>query len=243
MKPRICSFLLGVTALSFLGCGGGGSDSGTNPTPVPAQDPAGIWIGTNTYTGGSTASIISACDEQGNFRYFASDDSVGVGKLTVSGASFTGTGTVFTSSMAILPLSFSGGALTSAASITSHWSAGSYSGDLTVAFNALYNRPASLATVAGAYAGTSTSGSSPELTILADGSFTGTSTGGAFSGTISTINPAKNLFQVAMTQEGETYTGLAFWADSTATAPLVANTFYVHVSNSTYGMAAILTKQ
>jgi len=245
MKKSMISGITMSVALAFLACGGGGggTSSGGSGTPPSTQDPAGIWIGTNSTNGVGTTTVIAACDPQGNFRYFASDDSVGLGSLTVSGATFTGSGIVFPSPASPLALALNGGTLSAANSLTSQWSAGGTSGSLNLTFNTLYARPVTLASLAGDYQGSATSGTTPSLTILPDGTFQRTGSGEPFSGTITLIDTNKNLFRVTMTQAGEDYTGLAFWSDGTVAAPLSSGALYVHVSNRFYGMAATFTKQ
>jgi hypothetical protein len=92
-------------------------------------------------------------------------------------------------------------------------------GTLDLTFDALYNRPSSLGTVAGAY-----SVGAGFLTIAADGSIWGHEpTIGDYSGQISVIDPAYNLYRVQLTLSavGFVGNGLATMDDSVSPSRLM----------------------
>lgn len=101
-------------------------------------------------------------------------------------------------------------------------------GSVQLSYSALYERPSSLAKLAGSYTtmhpGTSgmvaTSGSS--ITVLADGSFIGTETASdgkglvkrSYTGQFSLIDESRNLYALTVNVDGVPMTGYAFMDDS-----------------------------
>lgn len=240
MKRLPASLIMISASITFLACGGGG---GGNSTPAGStQSTAGIWTGTST-NGSNSLTFIGLCDSQGNFRSSSSDNSVDVGQLTVTGATFAGTGEIYNPA-AVSSITFSNGIITTGISISGQWSGGGESGALSATFDQLYNRPVTLASLAGSYVGVFTDGTSGSLTLQADGTYTSNPVG-SFSGSVTLPDTSKNLFSVTYTNLGsnETLSGLGFWADSQVTSPLTANTFFVQVTNASYGVAAVLVKQ
>lgn len=234
MKFLLPGLLLGLT----LACGGtqqASLNSGAYPD--------GIFTGTLNSTGNGASAIWGAATTTGELR-FASFDDAGVANLA------NNTGTLYAAQAAGIPLTLSSVTLIQAGSINGSYAFSGDSGTFTLAYNTLYLRPQSMATLAGTYAATAaqtTTGLQESLTLDAAGNVTGTDATGTFSGTLTQLYSNKNLYRVAITYTsgtgaGASYTGLAFWADTASN--LTANALYVQMSgtNTTYGLAAILVK-
>jgi hypothetical protein len=204
MKVLFHSVLLFVTA-ALVSCGGG-----STPTPNPIQGvfPGGIWHGTDSASGLAMTGLV---DEPGSGEFMRADKAVFQGQVSTSGSNsisvdadgypgsaigkfpdgsqhgiWTVTGTIQERQSISTTTKFTTDAGTST------------QGTLDLTFDALYNRPSSLATVAGRYLV-----DVGYLTIAADGSISGHEpTIGDYSGQISVIDPAYNLYRVQLTLSG-----------------------------------------
>jgi hypothetical protein len=111
------------------------------------------------------------------------------------------------------------GSGTGGASLAGTYASAYDSGTFTFTYNAgaQYASAVVMANVAGAYTSTVTSSGYPiSGRLTSAGAITGTDAFGAFSGTITAVDPAKNAFRVNVTytptgQAARTYTGLAFF--------------------------------
>jgi hypothetical protein len=200
MKPLFHSVLLFV-AVVLASCGGGGSTPA--PDPIQGVSPGGIWHGTDSATG---LAITGLVDETGSADFMRADNAVFDGQVSTSGSNSIsvdaqGYAQKFPdgSQHGIWTVN---GTIQERQSITATNalrtdSGTSTHGTLDLTFDALYNRPSSLATVAGSY---TISGRCSYLSIGSDGGIGGhICTVADISGQISVINPAYNLYRVHLT--------------------------------------------
>jgi len=230
----------------FVGCGGGGGGSKA-PDPGPTQDPSGIWTGTFTLSGSSSQTLIAASTPGGSIRFWVEDGSLGVAQISVSGSTFTGSGTDYLPDGTTQTITFSNTSLTTKTSLVCQvdFNVGDH-GTVSMSYDPLYGRPVTVSALAGTFhadGSKTSSGSTADLTISASGAIAGSSGAGAFTGTITQIDTAKNLFNVSINYSGDstTYTGYGFWSDGQS-AKFDADTLYVQLSGGGSGFAAAVAK-
>ena len=252
--------LLILACALLLGCGGGGngpasgagmSTPGNIPTPEPIA--GGIYYGVDNFNNGSGSFLVAgAIDPSGQLRLGQMTQGPGPGclggRLTGTAAALTGTGTEF--SAPATPgsgraITFGPGTLALDAPGLP-WSDSSGTGYFTLTTDPVYLEPLTPASQAGAYrsaAYQNNLGSAITLTLLGDGTFSGSATFGAFTGTMAVLTPGANLCSVTLTATGTrtTFTGLGFWSDQSPN--LVQNALYLEVNAPTYGLTAILQPQ
>lgn len=198
---------MAVSVIAVAGCGGGGGDT---PAPAPATTAEGTYRG--TITNSPSASAFSAIVlEDGQF-WTAYGNSVG-GGLVVSGL-IQGQGTSSNGSFTSSTVKDFGAVPALAGTLSATYVSGvSLSGTITaggstVGFNGTavpaaefnYNAPASLSSVVGNWNLSSTSGDAIALAVAANGTFTGTATGGcSVSGTVAPRPSGKNVFNIQFT--------------------------------------------
>ena len=213
MRTLVCSVLL-MAGAELASCGGGSSRP-----PIQGVSPGGIWHGTDSASG---LAITGLVDEAGFGEFVRADNAVFQGQVSTSGSDsisvdadgyaefkfpngsqhgiwmVTGTIQERTSISATSKFTPDGGTTSQ--------------GSLQLTFDPLYNQPSSLATVAGGYlvgAGF--------INIGPDGSISGHEpTIGDYSGQISVIDPAYNLYRVQLTLTASTG-GVVFDANGLAT--------------------------
>ncbi|GLH72323.1 hypothetical protein GETHLI_08250 [Geothrix limicola] len=222
--------VLSTPLVVLLGCGGGGSGSSvsftSNPNPpVQSLNLEGPWTGNlQSYSGGSvtaTALVLAS----GEMRYVASNGIQAVGNLSVSGTTFTGSGTMYAPTGSV----FLGGGTTasfvlsgtgtSGTTMTGTYSSLVDNGTMSFTYNtqALYSTPVVMSNVAGSYLSVSTSsGYSTTGTLTAAGAFSGSDGHGTFTGTLSAVDATKNAFRVTINylptgQIAQAYSGLGFF--------------------------------
>jgi hypothetical protein len=207
------------------GGGGGGGAPGVAQMPLPPNaSPGGIWNGTDSVSGLAVVGIVT---EAGQFYFIRSDGAQFTGTVSVSGTTVSGnllgfapfgttyadgsnhgtgtlSGTVAERSTLNLAIVFT----TSAGTATTS--------NLPMTFNATYDEPSSLATMAGTF--TAVDGS--VVSVSGGGSVTGqnATNGCVINGMISVINPSYNAYGVSYSfasctglyavQNGVTETGL-----------------------------------
>jgi len=146
-----------VLVSSLVGCGGGGGGGGGGPTPQPNASIGGIWKGTDSISG---LPVIGLAAETGQFHFIRQDGVQYYGTGTTSGnavtANFTGVtplGTAFPDGSTYGTGTLSGTVSersTLSGSTSFRTAAGnSDSGNVTLTYNALYDRDSSLTTIAG----------------------------------------------------------------------------------------------
>jgi hypothetical protein len=210
MKSIAPTLALALASVLLLSCGsnsGSASNSQSSSTPGQAQ---GVYLG-NTSTGYALNGIILPNDKfyaiygsvSGNAFYVcgiatgqgASDS----GKFTATESDFDycdGPQVVYSGTVAA---TYTRGSSISG-SITENGNAATFTGTVPVVSLFDYNTPASLATISGSWSGSLTDGESASVTVDSSGVANGMSSSGcAFSATISADSSNKNFFDVSLT--------------------------------------------
>lgn len=220
---RWVAFGLGFIIASSLlaGCGGGGSSSPSTPPPVntpppppPDASPGGIWQGTQT-SSGQSQQVIGLITETGEFHFIQADGVQYIGALGIDGNAASGTfeAAVPIGEQFVDGSTGGGGTLTftinERQTITGTFTfvtdAGSSSeGDISLAFNPLYNRNSSLATIAGTYTDAFAPGSDA-VTVSSNGQLfyqDGSGTNCTANGQVSIINASFNAYRISFQYSG-----------------------------------------
>jgi hypothetical protein len=215
---------LGATMLALIlsACGGGGSS--TPPAPTITTTAEGVYVGTIS-NGNSFDGIVL---EDGSY-YVLSGPLTAAG-LTVSGfaqgsgtsnnGSFTSTNLInylATGAVVLGSVSASYNTNTLSGTVTGGGIANTFSGAKPANTSYVYNIPANLANITGAWTLADMKGGNIAMTISPTGSFTGTGTSGCiFSGTLTPRASGKNVFNFAATfgaapcaLPGQTFSGIA----------------------------------
>ncbi|MBI4913234.1 MAG: hypothetical protein HY823_10890 [Acidobacteria bacterium] len=250
MGGRCEGLLVGLVLCLGCGGGGGGSTGGGGGTPVPNQNPAGHWRGTvHSVTTGQTLSAEALVVSTGEFRYVASNWVQAVGSLSVSGASASGSGTMFGPPGFTFPggaqtatVTMSGGQISAKSQFTGTYTGGGDTGTLSFLYQADFDAPPPLANMAGAWAALSyncSTGYPTTASLSSSGTFTGSDAFGTITGSLSQVNPAQNLYRVTLTYRFNaggatvTYNGLACFTSAG---------FLVQCSSSSQEFCALFTR-
>lgn len=234
MRPA--AIALPALSILFLACGG---PSGS--APAPQGDAQGLYTGTivSRTAGNLTATV--AISPAGEMRYVASNNMLAVAQVpTRSGKVYEGTlGLV--SSMSVSGLTIRPGIGLSG----SYTMSAGDSGTFNFTYTPLYERPRTIASLAGTYiAAVTTSGYGSRFTVDAVGNLSGQdSDGTTYTGRVTLPDPSRNLFGVTIAYAtGRTFSGLAFWSD--AAAGLTPDALYFQLSgvNNTYAVGGVFVK-
>lgn len=210
-----------ASVAALAACGGGGS----SPNPIQGPSPGGIWHGTDSASGFAITGFV---DETGFGEFMRADNAVFQGQISTSSSnSISLDADGYPQSSVGFPDGSQHGIWTVTGTIQERNSITASTkfttdrgtvmeGTLHLAFDTLYNQPSSLATVAGGYiVGTGF------VNIESDGSISGHEpTIGDYSGQVSLIDPAYNLYRVQLTLIG-TANGLATMDNTVSPARLV----------------------
>ena len=227
-RSVVSLILIGLLSMTIGGCGSGGdSPPASSPTSAPVATTAeGLWRTGSTET---NRTILGAVLDDGTYYFFYSEQAARtrIGGL-VQGNSTANKG-IFTSDNA-KDFDFEGGVVQSETIAANYTERQSLNGPVLSAgtgafittFDAAYDTPPSLASLAGAYTGQSgnpeNGGVDPTtLTVAADGGFSGIANSCSFSGTM-TPRVRGNIFDLSVTftgaipclHAGETLTGIAY---------------------------------
>lgn len=241
MKKQLLAMVIAATGLFGLaGCGGGGG-GGAAPAPV-SQAIDGIWIGTLTSTPvAQTFGIIGVIAPNHQLRFISTAGVQYFGRAAVAGnrvtAAVTGiapAGFIFLSGGNTTTGNISGTVVAST-SLNGTYTAINDSGTFSLTYSPTYNRPASLSLLAKTWTGAISSGGIATITISPGGVISGTDTMGcSYAGTVSVIDPAKNIYNATVTASvcapTATYTGYAILQD---VAPGTNNQIDFIVGNAT----------
>lgn len=202
---------LGCIALALsLACGGGGGGGGTTTTPPPTNAIAtGFWIGTVTYSTGSSYSagaMVSGSDLRvyslADPAFISSMGSISISQnaITGNGLSYLKAGLVWTSTGSGITSASYSGTVTTQNSMTLTVQQTGFTATYSLGFASdFYNRTISLPIVAGFFNSAATANTFDlpcTFTISSNGTMTGTGAGGvSFTGSITQLG-ANNLFQV-----------------------------------------------
>ena len=219
-----------LNAISFViaalsGCGGGGGSSSAAPTPTPPVAKAqGLFEGV-TASGTSLEEIVL---EDGSFwGIYGTQSGSGLlvsgfetGQVTSSNNGFSLTFTDFPNPGNTSVSGTGSGSYTASAfngSVTENGVTQSFSLSSPATSAYVYNTPALVSSVTGTWSGNLTDGESGSVTILSDGTFTGTTSGGCgFSGKFTPRPSGVNVFNVTLnfgvslcSYPGQVATGIA----------------------------------
>lgn len=252
---RICtSVILVVSTLLTAACGGGDSGGSTSPPkPTPIATTPGIYSGSFTSstsgTGGDLVGIVTA---DGQARFFSTTNGGQYfGSVPTTGTTVTGTvtgiapgGTTWPDLTLSAPFTLTVTAKAQS-SLTGSYSGGGDQGTFSFTYQPIYERPSSLAIVAGVYTGTP-NGDTTTVAIDANGVVTGSdSYGCVYNGSVTVPNSAANYYDVSVTAttcgpNDGTFTGLATLGDASATSQ--NNVLIFQINNGNVVITESLTK-
>lgn len=219
-----CLLVCGVMALAGCGVSGSGGSGGTTTGPVTQGSPQGVYMGT-TSTGETFETIVLP-----NSTFYAlygttsgnvfSVDGMITGKGTYNNGTYTATvtdfyytGVVYTGTVNATYVV--GSSLSGTVSEVGNASV-TFSGTPIPSSQFNFGTPALLSNITGAWSGYLFGNISAQVTIAANGTFTGTSQGCAFSGTVTPDSSGSNFFDFTLQYGGspcllpnQTQTGVA----------------------------------
>ena len=202
-----------AASLALTACGGGGNSSttsGVGPAAPPATTAAttpGVWKGSIvSTTTGQTSSVVALTDGDGHNVWMTTDGRVWSGQVPMTGDHFDAT---FQGHM-YEGLHFPDGTNHGTASMMiDHHSAGTTSGRYTgsgdtgmfnMSLSPMWDRSASLGTVAGVYTRTTSNGYTMTMTVSANGQVNASDSRGCLiSGTIGVPDAAHNMYRMNAT--------------------------------------------
>lgn len=233
-----------VFCIFLSACGGGGSSSSA-VGGVTTAVATGVWQGTITQNSVGTFAVVGLI--YGNELRFISADA-GVlydGTISITGTSFTGTTTNIDFNGGVIATSALTGTIVTGSSITGTFtSSDGGSGSFSLTYDPITTRGASLATTDGNWSATD-GAYTIALSIDANGLLTGSDTDGcAFLGTVSVMDPAVNIYGIALDASScgvfdGAYDGYGVVGDT-----VVANdTLTFVVSNANYIIVGELDRQ
>lgn len=254
MIIRTSSFLILIATL--VACGGGSSGEATVPPPIQNASPGGIWVGTDS----NGLDIYALSTESGRIHWVApATEEQGFGAGTVSGNNVTFTYTYVAPFGFVLEDGSTSASCTASGTIQERQSlsvnvacttsgGGSFNNSATLAYNSLYERNSSLATIAGNY-------DDFGLTLNVSGSGVvfeqDPDTGCVVNGQINIINAAFNAYDVSITYSscqgnaavlnGATFTGLGT-LDNTAVPETAVVGLTGVIQGVTYSVVYVLPR-
>ena len=210
------TLLVAAMTLALAGCGGGGggsssSDTGGNDTGgssggTDKTSTTGVFKGTITSTTtGQATTVMGMTAPNGHSVWMTTDGRVFDGTMPMTGSSFDAamTGYMYPANHfpdggnlgpASMHMGYGGGTWT-----------GTYSGNgdggtFTMGMSTMWDRPASLATLAGTYTRTTSIGYTMTMSITASGELTASdSRGCVVNGTVTVPDPTHNLYKLDAT--------------------------------------------
>ena len=197
---RTITMLVLGAAVAITGCGGSDSSNSTGLDPItPKPDvpsPKGFWIGTQ---GTSSLSAIVLANGDG---WVVSDDAGTINfaciQTTVTGNSFSGTGTRYLLQSGTVEPTTASGTFVEKATLSGSMSP--VSSSFILAYNTRYETIASLTDAAGSWLG-SYGNSNLTMNVASTGSLSGNSTTGCkYSGTLVTRSSDPAVFDVSFTE-------------------------------------------
>jgi hypothetical protein len=225
MTRKTFSVLMFVAGMSLVGCGGNGSSSGGTTTPPVTQgSPQGVYSG-STSTAEAFESIILP-DNTFYALYGTSSGNIFTvrgmitgqgaytnGKYTATVTDYYYTGATYTGSVSatyVVGSSISGTVSeTGNANVT-------FSGTPLASSAYVFGAPALLSNITGTWTGYLFGNAEAEVTVAANGTFTGSSQGCTFSGTVVSDSSGSNFFDFTIKYGGspcllanQTQTGVA----------------------------------
>lgn len=205
----LAAILMCMTAVGLAACGGGGGDDEESADEGPPDaSGAGIWLGTLKVDGTTTNLPFSGIvTEEGDYALIGASSAGGsrqfFGQGSTNGNNFTANAVTYLNFVRSVPASMQG-TITDRVSINGSYALTNESATFNLAYQAaLYERPASLAVLQGAYSATHTpTGNVISAVIEASGTLTISYTqpaGCVLSGTVTVPQPTRNYYRVAAT--------------------------------------------
>ena len=227
--------LISLATLTVAACGGGGGNSSLTPndtgatggTSGSAKTTPGVWQGTITSPTTGQSTMVGLTDATGQSVWMTTDGRVWSGQLPMTGTQFNATmaghmypGSRFPDGSAYGPSSmmfnYDNGAW------TGQYTGGGDTGTFNTTMSSMWNRPATLATLAGTYTRTTSIGYTMTMSIATDGVITATDTRGCvINGAVTVPDATRNLYRLNATVTScgvlnGTYQGHGTLADATA---------------------------
>jgi hypothetical protein len=226
--------LLSFAAFAVAACGGGGNSSPTaagsdktGATSGSTKTTAGVWQGTLTSPTTGQASLVGLTNATGQSVWMTTDGRVWSGQMPLSGTQFNATmagymypGSRFPDGSAYGPSSMMFSYVDG--TWTGQYTGGGDTGTFNVTMSSMWNRPATLAMLAGTYTRTTSIGYVMTMSIATDGMITASDTRGCvISGTVTVPDANRNLYQLDATVTScgvlnGTYGGHGTLVDATA---------------------------
>jgi hypothetical protein len=202
------SILAAGFALAACSGGGGGSEGSSTNVPVPdtttKDTTPGVWKGTiSSATTGQTASVVALTGHDGHTVWMATDGRVWHGQVPLHGDRFDATLTGHMYEGAQFPDGTNHGTFDmaiehhSASTTSGHHTGSGDAGAFNMAMSPMWERAASLSTVAGVFTRTTSNGYAMTMAIDTHGQVTGSdSKGCVFNGTVTVPDSQHNMYDV-----------------------------------------------
>ena len=212
-----------AASLALTACGGsGGGDSttgsGASPTSPPTGTPStpptsttattpGVWKGSIvSATTGQTSPVVALTGPDGHSVWMATDGRVWGGRMPMSGASFDATLAGHMYDGAHFPDGTNHGTATmmvdhhAPGAMSGRYSGSGDAGTFNMSLSPMWDRPASIGTVAGVYTRTTSNGYTMTMTLDANGQLHASDSRGCmFNGTVSVPDSTHNLYRIDAT--------------------------------------------
>ena len=220
---RLPAMILIAASLALTACGGGGggdssSGSGASPTTPPTGTPStpptstaattpGVWKGSIvSTTTGQTASGVALTGPDGHSVWMATDGRVWGGQLPMSGARFDATFAGHMYDGAHFPDGTNHGPASmtvdhhAQGTMSGRYSGSGDTGTFNLSLSPMWDRPASIGTVAGVYTRTTSNGYTMTMTLDANGQLHASDSRGClFNGTVSVPDATHNMYRISTT--------------------------------------------
>jgi hypothetical protein len=221
-----------LSAMSIAaGCGGGSSGAGgSDPSSTPSTNAttAGVYKGTITSTAtGQSTQVVALVGANGQTTWMSTDGRVWDGTMPMTGAQFDASlmGHMYTGST--FPDGSHAGMWTmnvdhSSGQMSGHFAGSGDAGHFSLMLNSMWNRPASLQTLAGVYTRSTWSGYANTMTIGTDGQLVAADSRGCnIDGTVTVPDPTRNMYAISATVTScgtldGAYQGMGTLLDATA---------------------------
>lgn len=231
-RRNFVKHLLSTAALVTLAAcgGGGGSDDAGADVPVPDAKTGGIWAGTVTdNVFNEPQFFLGVSTDDGRFR-FLSAETLGqfVGTFSAEGTSLTGggigvapIGSVWLNNSPVIDVSMTG-TISERANMSGDWTGSTgETGSFSFAYDAVYEKPSSLATLAGSWVSMDEFGNPDgSVTIDSAGRMDAQDANGClYSGDVTIINATYNAYDLSLVVSNcgdfdGSYSGLGVLADT-----------------------------
>lgn len=217
---RLPALTLIAASLALTACGGGSAGSsaatGASPTAPSTGSPGtpstsattpGIWKGSIASTNtGQTTPVVALTGPDGHSVWMTTDGRVWGGQMPMTGASFDASFTGHMYDGAHFPDGTNHGPASmmidhhAAGTMSGHYAGSGDAGTFTMTSSPMWDRPASLATVAGVYTRTTSNGYTMTMTLSANGQLTGSdSRGCVMHGTVDVPDATHDLYAINAT--------------------------------------------